>query len=330
MRRKVICFALCALLLALSVRAEAQQQAGKLPQIGVLYPGLSGVSDPPVVGFRQGLRELGYAEGKNIAIEYQDAEGKLDRLADLAAELVRLKVDVIVAAGGTPAILAAKNATSTIPIVFPTAGDPVALGIVASLARPGGNVTGLTLMTPEFSGKRLELLKEVAPRTRRVAVLGQEANAFTAQDFENIQPTALAMGLELHHIEVRSPDDFERAFSKITGTVRATALFVQAASIFTDNPKRIADLAARSRLPVNSYGKEFAEAGVLMSYGSDYFDLGRRAATYVDKILKGAKPADLPVEQPTKFELVINLKTAKAIGVTIPQSLLLQADQVIE
>jgi len=327
MKKKITGVTLWALLFALCLPVEAQQ-TGKIRRIGVLYPGSSGPS-PQLDGFRHGLRELGYAEGKNIAIDYRFAEGKLDRLPDLAAELVRLKVDVIVAAGGTPAILAAKNATSTIPIVFPAVGDPVALGIV-SLARPGGNITGLTIMTPELSGKRLEILKEVVPRARRVAVLGQDANAFSAQDFKNIQPTALAMGLELHHIEVRSPDDFESAFSKITGTVRATALFLQAASIFTDNPKRIADLAARSRLPVSSYGKEFAEAGVLMSYGSDYFDLGRRAATYVDKILKGAKPADLPVQQPTKFEFVINLKTAKQIGLTIPPKVLARADRVIK
>src|SRR5262247_2546538 len=199
MKAKILVYALPALLAAIHL-AEAQQ-AGKLPQIGVLYPGFSGVSDPPVAGFRQGLRELGYAEGKSIAIEYRDAEGKLDRLPDLASELVRLKVDVIVAAGGTPAILAAKNATSTIPIVFPTVGDPVAQGIVASLARPGGHVTGLTLMAPELGGKKLELLKEVMPTARRVAVLGQEANAFTKVDFKNLRAPASTMGLQLHHIE---------------------------------------------------------------------------------------------------------------------------------
>ena len=329
MKAKILVYALPALILATIHLTEAQQP-GKLPQIGVLYPGFSGVSDPPVAGFRQGLRELGYAEGKSIAIEYRDAEGKLDRLPDLAAELVRLKVDVIVAAGGTPAILAAKNATSTIPIVFPTVGDPVALGIVASLARPGGNITGLTLMTPEFSGKRLEILKEVAPRTRRVAVLGQEANPFSAQDFKEMQPAASALGLELHHIEVRTPNDFESAFSKITDYARATALFIQPVALFTDHRRQIADLTTRSRLPASAYLREFAEAGVLMSYGSDLFDLGRRTAIYVDKILKGAKPADLPVEQPKKFELIINLKTAKQIGLTIPPNVLARADRVIK
>ncbi len=309
--------------------AEAQQQK-KIPQIGVLSPGLSGASTPPLDGFRQGLRELGYAEGKNIAIEYRFAEGKLDRLPDLAAELVRLKVDVIVTVGGTPSILAAKNATSTIPIVFPTAGDPVGLGIIDSLARPGGNITGLANRPPELGGKRLELLKEAVPRTRRVAVLGAEANAAHALDFKEMQAPASAMGLELHHIEVRSPNDLESAFSKITGTVRATALFLQAAPVFNNHPTRIADLAIRDRLPAIADTRTLADAGVLMSYGSDRFDQGRRAAIFVDKILKGAKPADLPVEQPMRFEFVINLKTAKQIGLTIPPNVLVRADKVIK
>jgi putative tryptophan/tyrosine transport system substrate-binding protein len=228
-----------AMLLVFRFPVEAQQ-AKKNAEIGFLHPGLSeGASNPQLEGLRQGLRELGYAEGKNITIEYRFAEGKLERLPDLAAELVRLKVDVIVAAGGTPAILAAKNATSAIPIVFPTVSDPVALGIVASLARPGGNITGLTIRVPEFSGKRLELLKEVVPRARRVAVLGQEANAANALDFKEMQPAASAMGLELHHIKVRSPNDLESAFSKMTGTVRATGLLLQGATLFFDNRKMI-------------------------------------------------------------------------------------------
>jgi ABC-type uncharacterized transport system substrate-binding protein len=237
-QKALISLAICVILLALGCLAEAQQ-ATKIPQIGVLYTGLSGVS-PQVNGFRQGLRQLGYAEGKNIAIEYRFAEGKLDRLPDLATELVQLKVDAIVAAGGTPAILAAKNATSAIPIVFPTVGDPVALGIVASLARPGGNITGLTIRVPEFSGKRLELLKEVVPRARRMAVLGQEANTANALDFEEMQPAASALGVELHHIKVQSPNDLEGAFLKMTGTVRATALFLQPAVFFliTENKLR--------------------------------------------------------------------------------------------
>jgi putative ABC transport system substrate-binding protein len=305
------------------------QQAGIVPRIGVLYSGLSGASPAVLGGFRQGLRERGYVEAKNIAIEYRFDEGNLARLPTLAAELVRLKVDVIVAAGGTPTILAAENATSTIPIIFPTVGDPVAQGIVASFARPGGNITGLTLMAPEIGGKKLELLKEVVPRAGRVAVLGQEANAFSALDFKNLQAPALAMGLQIHYIEVRSPDDFESAFSKITNTVRATALFIQAVGLFFDSRKQLADLAAKNRMPAISDIKEITEAGILMSYGADRTDLGRRAAIYVDKILRGAKP-DLPVEQPTKFEFVINLKIAKALGLTVPPSLLARADEVVE
>jgi putative ABC transport system substrate-binding protein len=316
-------------LLSAPLAAQAQQ-AGKIPRIGVLYSGLSGTSVPVLEGFRQGLRELGYVEAKNIAIEYRFNEGNLARLPSLAAELVRLKVDVIVASGGTPTILAAKNATSTIPIIFPTVGDPVTQGIVASFARPGGNITGLTLMAPELGGKKLALLKEAVPRVRRVAILGQEGNAFTALDFKNLQAPASAMDLQLHHIEVRSPDDFESAFSKITNTVRATALFLQAVNLFIDSRKQIADLAVKNRLPAIADIRELTEAGILMSYGADRTDLGRRAAFYVDKILKGAKPADLPVEQPSKFELVINLKTAKALGLTIPQSLLGRADEVIQ
>ncbi len=306
-------------------RVQAQQ-AKKIAQIGVLS---SGASAPILEGFRRGLLELGYTEGKNIAIEYRFAEGKVDRLPGLAAELVRLNVDVIVTAGGTPAILAAKNATSTIPIVFPTAGDPVALGVVASLARPGGNLTGLTIRTPEFNEKRLELLKEVVPQTRRVAVLGEEANQANTLSFKSMQAVASTMGLQLHQIEVRGPNDFESAFSKMTSTVRATSLFLQSTPMFIDNRKRIADLATKHRLPAIYDARELAEAGVLLSYGSDRFDLGRRAATFVDKILKGRKPADLPVEQPTKFEFVINLKTAKQIGLTIPPNVLARADRVI-
>jgi putative tryptophan/tyrosine transport system substrate-binding protein len=325
--KKVFCFALWALLLALSVPAEAQQRV-KVPKIGWLSPGSAASGN--IESFLQEFRKFGYIEGKNITIEYRFAESKLERLPDLAVELVSLKVDVIVAAGGTPAILAAKNATSAIPIVFPAVSDPVALGIVASLARPGGNITGLTIRVPEFSGKRLELLKEVVPRAKQVAVLGQEANAANAADFKEMQPAASALILELHHIKVRSPNDLESSFSKMTGTVRASALLLQSSTLFFDNRKMIADLATRSRLPAISDTTELTEAGVLMSYGTDRFDLYRRAATYVDKILKGAKPADLPVEQPMKFEFVINLKAAKQIGLTIPPNVLARADKVIK
>jgi len=322
---------LAVLLFATTLAAEAQQAKEELPKIGVLQAGLSrgSSSGTPEAGFRQGLRELGYAEGKNIVIEYRFAEGKLDRLPDLAAELVRLKVDVIVA-GGTPAIQAAKNATSTVPIVFPTVGDPVALGLVASLARPGGNITGLANFPAGLSGKRLALLKEVVPRATRVAVFGEKGNSFHALVLKDLQAAASTMGLQLDYIEVRSPGDFESSFSKITGAVRATAVFLQTSPLFVDNRNRIADLAIRSRLPAIADLRELAEAGVLMSYGPDRFDQGRRAATYVEKILKGTKPADLPVEQPTKFELAVNIKTAKALGLTIPPALLIQADHVIQ
>ena len=328
MNTKMIICLVAAVLLFSDSFAQAQQ-ATKVPLIGFVTLG-GPEAAPDIEQFRRGLRELSYIEGKNITIEYRFAEGKLDRLPDLVAEFVRLKVDIIVAAGGTPAILAAKNATSTIPIVFPTAGDPVALGIVASLARPGGNITGLTIRVPEFGGKRLELLKEVVPRVRRVAVLGQEANAANAVDFKEMQPAASALGLELHHIKVQSPNDLEGAFSKMTGTVRATALLLQSSSLFFDNRKMIAGLATASRLPAIYDARELAEAGILMSYGSDRFDLYRRAAIYVDKILKGAKPADLPVEQPKKFEFIINLKAAKQIGLTIPPNVLARADKVIK
>jgi len=308
--------------------AEAQQRK-KIPRIGFLTTGAPEAT-PDIESFRRGLRELGYLEGENITIEYRFATEKLDRLPDLATELVRLNVDVILAAGGTPTVLAAKNATSEIPIVFPTAGDPVALGIVASLVRPGGNITGLTIRVPEFGGKRLELLKEVIPRARRVAVLGQEANAANAYEFKEMQPAASALDLELHQIRVQSLNDLEPAFSKMTDTVRAAALFLQAAVFFRDNRDRIANLATRSRLPSIHSDKWWPEAGGLMSYGSDVPELYRRAAMYVDKVLKGAKPADLPVEQPKKYEFIVNLKTAKQIGLSIPPNVLARADRVIK
>ena len=267
-QHSVLVVALCTMLVALCPSTEAQQPK-KVRRIGYLSASDAAQESTRAEGIRLALRERGYIEGHNIAIEYRYTQGKVDRSSLLAAELVRLKVDVIVAAGGTPAILAAKNATGAIPIVFPTVSDPVALGIVASLARPGGNITGLTIRVPEFSGKRLELLKEVVPRARRMAVLGQEANAANALDFKEMQPAASAMGLELHHIKVRSPNDLESAFSKMTGTIRATALLLQSATLFSNNRKMIADLAIRSRLPAIYDARELAEAGILMSYGSD-------------------------------------------------------------
>jgi putative ABC transport system substrate-binding protein len=313
-----------------SVHLAEAQQSSKVPQIGYLEIASASTNLGRTEAFREGLRELGYVEGQNIVIEWRFAEGKIDRLPALVAELLHLKVDIIVAGGGTPAILAAKNATSTIPIVFPAVGDPVAVGIVPSLARPGGNITGLTIRVPEFSGKLLELLKEVVPRARRVAVLGQEGNAANALDLKETQSAASAMGLELRPIRVQSPNDLEGAFSKMTGTVHASALLIQSVVLFLDNRKLIADLAIKSRLPAICDQRDLTEAGVLMSYGSERLNLYRRAATYVDKILKGAKPGDLPIEQPMKFEFIINLKAAKQIGLTIPPNVLARADKVIK
>ena len=310
--------------------AGEAQQATSLPRIGFLSA--SSLSDPRfprnLQAFRQGLRELGYVEGQNIAIEFRWAEGKYDRLLGLAAELVRLKVNVIVTSG-TPAIQAAKHATETIPIVMVAAIDPVATGFVASLARPGGNSTGMSFMLPELVGKQLEMLKEVLPKVSRVALLGNPANPGNAQQVRHAQDTARALGVRLQPLEARDPSEIDNAFAAIT-TERAGAVIVLVDTMLLVHRARIADHAARRRLPTVSGMSDDAEAGGLLAYGPSLSDRFRRAATYVDKILKGAKAADLPVEQPTTFELVINLKTAKALGLTIPQSLLLRADQVIQ
>ena len=306
------------------------QQAGKVPRVGVLFAGSR--SDPAfqraVDAFQQGLVELGYVEGQSIAIEYREAQGKYERLPDLAAELVRLKVDVIVGAT-VPTIQAARQATKTIPIVMTLIADPVATGLVASVARPAGNITGLSTMAPDLMGKQLELLREVLPKASRVAVLWNPANPSNALQLREAQDAARALGVRLQPLEVRDPTEFEKAFAAMTRE-RAGALLVLSDSTLLTQRERIADLAAKSRLPAVSGMRAHAEAGGLIAYGANIFDIWRRAATYVDKILKGAKPGDLPVEQPTKFELVINLKTAKALGLTIPQALLLRADQVIE
>jgi putative ABC transport system substrate-binding protein len=279
--------------------------------------------------FRQGLRELGYVEGQNIVIEYRYAEGRDDRLADLAAELVRLKVDVIVAVSGV-GTRAVQHATRTIPIVMAGASDPVGEGLVASLARPGGNTTGLSLLSAELPGKRLEILKETVPQSARVAVLTNLANPNHASVMHNLTGAAQALGLHLHVVELRRPDELDAAFAAMT-RAGADALFVQGEPVLLDGLRgRIVDLAATSRLPAMYSWRMYVDAGGLMSYGPSLSDMMRRAATYVDKILKGAKPADLPVEQPMKFELVINLKTAKALGLTIPPTLLFQADEVIQ
>jgi putative ABC transport system substrate-binding protein len=311
------------------VAAEAQQ-AAKITRIGYLMLDLA-ASPHLREAFRQGLRDLGYVEGRNVVIEHRSAEGKLERLPTLAAELVALKVDVIVAAATLPA-LAAKQATKTIPIVFAFAGDPVTSGLVTSLARPGGNVTGLSGLAPELVGKRLELLTHAVPGVSRVAVLWQPGGQGERTDkdmLKEAEVTARALGVRLQFVEARGPADFERAFSDMTRE-RAGALTVLAGTMFFNERRRLVDLAAKNRLPAAYGSRDFVDAGGSMSYGANTADLFRRAAAYVDKILKGAKPGDLPVEQPTKFELVINLKAAKALSLTIPPSLLAQADHVVE
>ena len=308
--------------------AEAQQPT-KVPRIGFLVANSPSVYTARIEAFRQGLRELGYMEGKNIIIESRSAEGNLDLLPSLAAGLVRLKVDVIVAAGGDPPVRAAKQATQTIPIVMANASDPVGAGLVASLNRPGGNITGLsTAPGPEIYGKHLELLKETFPRLTRVAILSNPANRFSALALREAETTARAFKVSLQILEARNPDEFETAFAAATKE-RAGALLVVEDPMFFGERTRLANFAAKSRLPAIYGILEYVEVGGLMAYAAERTDMFRRAATYVDKILKGAKPADLPVEQPTKFELVINLKTAKQIGVTIPQSVLYRADKVI-
>jgi putative ABC transport system substrate-binding protein len=330
MKRKVTFLALCAMLFALCFSAEAQQPK-KIPRIGYLSnidpSGESARSE----GIRRALRELGYIDGQNIAIEYRYSEGKLDRLPELAAELVRLKIDIIVAAGGDSVIRPAKNATKTIPIVMVGGGvDPVAAGYVESLARPGGNITGITNISGELGGKRLELFKEAVPKLARVAVLYDPAIPASVLQVKELLPgAARALRLTVRFWEVRDADGFEKVFAALTKE-RPDGLYITQGPLTNANQKRITGLALKSRLPSMYFTREYVEAGGLMSYGADRVDSYRRVAYYVDRILKGAKPADLPVEQPTKFELVINLKTAKQIGVTIPQSLLYRADKVIK
>ena len=316
-------------LLAAPLAAEAQP-APRNARIGYLATNLA--TTPHLQdAFRQGLRDLGYVEGRNLVIEYRSAEGKSDRLAVLAAELVALNIDVIVAPG-TPQALAAKQATRTLPIVFATAADPVGSGLVTSLARPGGNVTGLSILAPALVGKRLELLTQALPGVSRVAVLWQPGGHDERTDNDILKEAGVAarvLGVRLQFVEARGPADFDRAFSDMT-RARAGALTVLTGIMFLNERRRLVDLTAKNRLPAVYGGRDFVDAGGLLSYGPNLDDLYRRAATYVDNILKGAKPGDLPVEQPTKFELVINLKTAKALGLTIPPSLLQRADQVIE
>jgi putative ABC transport system substrate-binding protein len=314
-------------LLAVGVIAEAQQ-ASKVPRLGFLSGVLPSTNATRVEAFRQGLRELGYVEGRNIVIEYRYAEAKLDRLPALAAELVRLKVDVIVSAA-PPGTRAAKQATATIPIVMAFDDDPVGSGFVASLARPGGNITGLSALSPEISGKQLELLKEIVPNLSRVGVFGDVTRPGIPQSLREINVAADAFGVQVQYLEVRGPTDIETAFRAATKE-RANAVVVLGSPVLNSQQEQVVALAAKSRLPVIYSNLEFVEAGGLMSYGVNFPDLSRRAATYVDKILKGAKPADLPVEQPTKFAFIINLKAAKQIGLTIPPNVLARADKVIK
>ena len=330
--RRVFLGTLAGGLLAAPLTVEAQQP-GKLPRIGYLVTGSLDSPETRVThdAFRQGLRDHGYMEGQNILIEYRAADGKIERFQDLATELVRLKVDLIVAAT-TVAARAAQQATTTIPIVVPIMGDPVGDGLVASLARPGGNITGLTFLGPELVPKRLELLKEALPKVSRVAGLwhpGAFSERTTRDMLKQAETAARTLGVQLQLVGVRGPDEVDRAFPTMIKE-RADALIVFPSPMLFNERRRIVGLAAKHRLPTMSMAREWVELGGLMAYGSSITDLYRRAVTYVDKILKGAKPADLPVEQPTKFELVINLKTAKALGLTIPPSLLQRADEVIQ
>ena len=317
-----------AALLAAPLAAEAQQ-AGKVVRIGLLsYAASDSASAARWKAFRDGLRELGYVEGQNVIFESRWGDGQVGRLRGLAAELIDAKVDIL-ATATSEAALAAKQATSSIPIVTATGADPVELGLVASLARPGGNVTGVFSMSNELAGKRLELLKQLIPRVSRVAFLRDSDNRASALNLREAESAARTLGLTVQGVGVRGPKELDAAFVAMK-RARADAVIVGENTPFFADRRRIADLAVMHRLPTVAQAKEYAEAGGLVSYGPDYPDQFRRAATFVDKILKGAKPGDLPVEQPTKFELVINLKTAKALGLTIPPSLLARADQVIE
>jgi putative tryptophan/tyrosine transport system substrate-binding protein len=330
MRRREFITFLGGLAAAWPITGRAQQ-AGKVARIGYLSTNLAS-SPNHHEAFRQGLRDLCYIEGRDVVIEYRDAEGKVERHAALAAELVALKVDVIVVAGSTGTTRTAKQATSTLPIVFIAVGDPVGSGLVTSLARPGGNVTGLSNIGPQLIGKCLERLKQAVPGIDRVAVLwvpGALGERTDKDMLKEAEAAGRALGVQLQFVDARGLENFDGAFSDMT-SARAGGLTVLPSARLLREHRRLVDLAAKNRLPAVYTSREFVDAGGLMSYGANQPDLFRRAATYVDKILKGAKPGDLPVEQPTKFELVINLKTAKALGLTIPQSVLAHADEVIQ
>jgi ABC-type uncharacterized transport system substrate-binding protein len=324
--------AMLAVILTLALLAAplaiGAQGPGKVPRIGYVFARVSSADQRLWNAARQGLRELGYVEGQNITLEVRWAEGRTDRLPELVAELVRSKVDVLVVAT-TPAALAAKNATRTIPVVFVAVGEAVESGLVANLARPGGNLTGLTLLNAEISGKRLELLKESLPRISRVAVLTNPGNPIHTVFWRQTLTAAKTLGLKLQPIQVRASEDFEEAFQAATSG-RADALLAFDDSLTVGYRTRLVALAAKHRLPTMYGLREFPDAGGLVSYGPNFPDQYRRTGTYVDRILKGARPADLPVEQPTKFELVINLKTAKALALTIPPSVLARADEIIQ
>jgi putative ABC transport system substrate-binding protein len=331
MERRRLLIAIGAGALAVPLPSFAQQKATKIPLIGFLGTEFAENEARHIEAMRTGLRDLGYVEGRNIAIEFRWAEGNVARLPDLAAELVGLKVAIIVTYG-TPGALAAKRATQTIPIVIVTAGDPVATGIVASLARPGGNITGSTSITRDLNAKRLELLKEAAPRVTRVAVLVNPDNPARAPDLHDEQQpivvTAKALHIELQPFEARRPNALNAAFAEM-GKGHVDGLLIIQDAMLNANPRPIAELAAKQRLPSVGF-EEFAVGGGLIGYGADFREMYRHASYFVDKILKGVKPSEIPVEQPTKFELIINLKTAKALGITIPQSVLLRADEVIQ
>jgi putative ABC transport system substrate-binding protein len=325
-RKRILCLTLCATLFALCASAEAQQ-AKKVPRVAFLSLPSSG-PDLRSEAFRQGLRDFGYTEGQNIVVEYRWADGRTERLAGLAAELVGMKPDVIVTAS-TFAAQAVKKATTTVPVVVSGVADAVGTGLVASLARPGGNLTGTTLITPDLMGKQFELLKEIVPRITRVAVLGTTPNPTSGSDLRATREAARILGLQLQVVEVGGPEEFGSAFSEFAKG-GCGGLLGLGSPVMVNNRQHIADLTIRHRLPSVFWQKEHAEAGALMAYGSSFTDTFRRAAYFVDRILKGAKPADQPVEQPTKFELVINLKTAKQIGLTVPPNVLARADRVIK
>jgi putative tryptophan/tyrosine transport system substrate-binding protein len=328
MKRSLMLFLIVVAPVAQALTAEAQQPTGNVKRIGYMGTGSVSSDRNRIDAFRQGLRDLSYVEGKNIVIEYRYAEGKPDRLPGLAAELVRLKADVIVVSGGTSA-RAAKNATEMVPIVMANVSDPIGIGLVGSLARPGGNITGLTTQAPELGGKRLELLKEIVPKLSRVAAVGNPDTLSYREQMKEIEIAARAMSLQVQPVEVKGPSDFENAFTAIKKG-REGALITLAAPTMVFLRDRLVELAAKTGLPAAYPDSEFVESGGLMSYGATYADLYRRAAIYVDKILKGAKPADLPVEQPKKFEFIVNLKAAKQIGLTIPPNVLARADKVIK